>query len=196
MSLIERRDAAVERREALRRERSAALLDSGTFSPKLDSDLAGAEREIEAVEAALNEGVRRERDLQAQAEDERFAHARSSCRLSEAKRLDAVERAEKSARELAGALRDALEAMGEIEMRLNELQVRPLPIDLWRSRELERRLSGRLASILTTVRNHPRFGGLPLRVRSFANPSDDWREAEERLGVVGLSSILEKETTQ
>ena len=181
--------------ERLRRLTGAALLDAGVPSPEVESTLAKTRRNVEAIDDALTEQVRRERDLQQRAQDEGLAHSRSCLQAAEARRLGAVSLAEKSARELAAALLDALEATAEIEMRLNQLDVRPRPTALALS-EVERRLSARLAAVLTTVGNRPRFGTLPLKSRPGVNLNDGWLEAEARLAVVGLASILEpKEPT-
>ena len=187
----ERRDAAVDRRESLRRTRAAELLD-GVLSPKLDGELAVVEREVGALEDAIGEQTCRDRDLRQQTEDASLAHARTSLAAAETKRLDAVQRAEVSARSLADAFREALEATGEIGVALNRLDVRPRPDELSLG-ETERRLSARLAAALTAIRNAPRFGSLPLRSRPGVNVDDNWLEAETLIGVRGLASILNKE---
>lgn len=197
-TLIERRDEVAARRDGLRRERSAAVLQTGALPAKVDQALSTTERELEALEDALGEEVRRQRLADAQEEAARLAHARAGLRAAEAKRLDAVSRAQAGAKATAEALRDALDATAEAEKCMATIgRPRPPSINL---REMERWLGGKLSLTLWTVSKRFKIGNVVLHPLPFETPESakDWRAEAERIGAAALNPLLspEQETDQ
>lgn len=136
----ERRAAAIHRVAELRREQGNALLEGQSFdhAPLLD-----AEREIEALEAAEGAIARREREAAAKVLADARRKMRKQIGGHEQKRLDAIDRAERAASDLAGALKEALDAAAEISVGVRLLGLPP--VRYLEANDYRNRLSCRLA---------------------------------------------------
>lgn len=172
-ALAERRDDALTRLDSLRRRRGAAVLDGKTFD---DGEIIAAEQEIDALAQAEVESVRRERDGEAARLAKIVATLADELSDRERRRLTAICRAEKGARELVAGLADALKAAGEMRDLARRLG-KPVPAKL-DGPALARRLSQRLVAILSTLPDHRyRFGAVEWR-SCWRKAEDDWAAHE------------------
>src|SRR6266511_803148 len=108
LSLEMRKSATTKKLESLRRKRGAAVVDedNGAFAV-LSKEIAEVENDLAAIDQALGEGNAESRRRWAADEPRRRAEARArliaDLDAAEKKRLAAVGRAEKAARDLAAA---------------------------------------------------------------------------------------------
>jgi hypothetical protein len=144
MSLVahERPIAAGERKEAEARLKQR--------------DLADFQREIEAEVEAERE--RRARALALEAKERHEASRRRDVLEAEERRLKAVERAERAAREMVAAFRDTLANAREVAAGLEALGCRHRV----NTPDLSRRLSERLSQLLGGITHLNRFGQIEL----------------------------------
>lgn len=188
IAMENRRSVAAEHLESLRRGLGSALLDGGNPAG-VQAKIATVELELEAIDAAEAETVRRQRELRAAADEARISTLRTRLLGQETERLAAVQQAEASARSLVIALRTALDASDEVRRTMQELGAR-LP-DSFDSLEAEKRLSFRLAPLLATASKHPaRFGVINWRPALFNTAADDWYDLELREGEKALASFI------
>lgn len=180
-TLDEQRDAALDRLAAIRRDLGATILDGGVPPAELAQAHAEAEARIIAIDSALAERTRREREAAARELAEQRARILAEARVAEAARLEAVERAETACRELRAALAEALARADEARDRILSLG-HPLPIG-WDKHEAEKRLSGLISLVLGGVAGRPdRFGDIDLHRPPDADPDAPWRDAEAAAG--------------
>lgn len=181
-----RRTEAETRLAELRQMQGIALLDDQEFD---HSPLDEVEKELAALDAAEGEAVRRQREEAARAEQERLANLRKTLAIVEENRLDAVDRAEKAARDLTDALKEVRARSADGTQLLRALGVHPaVQLDTYES---EFRLSLRLAAaIKPLVGLGRRFGQITFpEARS---PYDKpWRAEEEALATPDISRALE-----
>jgi hypothetical protein len=119
-------------------------------------DLADLEHEIEAEVEAERE--RRARALALEAKERHEASRRGEVLDAEERRLKAVERAERAAREMVAAFRDTLASAREVDAGLEALGCRHRV----NTPDLSRRLSERLSQLLGGITHLNRFGNIEL----------------------------------
>ncbi len=172
--LSARHEAAQERVEALRLERDAATLAGKGFD---HGRLRDAEDEVEAIEAAQAEIVRRERVVLADAERERLRAARRQAIARNADRVAAIEEAEALARALTDALLRAETSRADLAKAVREAGER-LPGDLQKTEQIDR-LGRGLSAILARVGEAGKLGEISLHVTSH-RAEDAWLRGEEQ----------------
>ncbi|PTE11544.1 hypothetical protein [Mesorhizobium helmanticense] len=185
MDLARRRTTTETRIATLRQARGVAMLDAKSFDSR---ELTALETELEAIEAAEGEAVRRERDQAAAAEQERLANLRKTLTIVEENRLEAVDRAEKAARDLCDALKEVRARSADATKLLRSLGVRPaVQLDVYES---EFRLSLRFAAALKPL------VGLRRRYGQIAFPEartpydKGWRAEEQAIATPDISRAL------
>ncbi|MBW7968609.1 hypothetical protein [Bradyrhizobium sp. BR 10289] len=188
--LAEKREAAIVRLGELQRKRGGTLLDNGEVPAALAKEIGAAEQELAAVDEALSEQARRERDAAMEAETGRRAALVASLRDHEAGRLNAIEAANKAAREMAEAMSDVLEHGKHQRTAINDLGGK-VALSLEPVMEAKR-LSGLLSIALARVSGRPdQFGDLRLRLLPYVDTTKSWRELEEAEGKRALEPYLE-----
>lgn len=110
MDLARRRAAAETRIFALQQARGVALLDGRSFDAR---ELSALETELNAIEAAEGEAARRVRVAVEAAGRARIGALKEKLERRNAERLEAVERAEKAARDLCEAAKLWIAANGD-----------------------------------------------------------------------------------
>lgn len=171
-----RRTEAETRLAELRQMQGIALLDDQEFD---HGPLDAVEKELAALDAAEGEAVRRQREQAAAAEQERLANLRETLAIVEENRLEAVDRAEKAARDLCDALKEVRARSADATRLLRALGVRPaVLLDVF---ETEFRMSLRLAAaIKPLVGLGRRFGQITFP--EGRSPYDKpWRSEEQAL---------------
>lgn len=160
----------VSRIGALQAEQGRAVLDGAKFDTR---ELSRLEAELRGLDAARDEQVRRER-IEASAEWA-ATRKRQLAELAqlEDKRLEAVGRAEKAARDLAAVLTDLKAIAHEEAAHAAGMGIATLSIA---SPVFEKRISNRLAAVLRDV-SGVRYGHLELHA-SHRSPADNWTDAE------------------
>lgn len=161
-----------------RRERGIAVANG--YKPRNNAEIAALELELDALDDAEGESVRRDREA---AEAERIKQAEIlKVELAALQRsyLQDVQEAQEHARGLAAAIGRALEgsaAMVRVAHRLTEKPA-PLPLGI---RDVETRFGCRLAAVMSTVPDHAhRLGANEWQPGHFKS-TDDWHEAEAAL---------------
>jgi hypothetical protein len=172
-TLAERKSDALVRLDTLRRQRGAAILDGNAFD---DSGIIAAEQEIDALAQAEIESVRRKRDDEAVRLAGLVGTLSGELVEKEEKRLAAIGRAERGARELVAGLADTLRAtddMCDLVRRLGQ----PVPAKL-DGPATASRLSQRLVAVLSTLPGHRyRFGAVGWR-SCWRDAQDEWAKHE------------------
>lgn len=180
-----RRVEAETRLTELRQMQGIALLDDQEFDT---APLSEVERELSALDAAEGEAVRRQRVEAAAAEQQRLVNLRKTLTVVEENRLEAVDRAEKAARDLCDALKEVRARSADGTRLLRALGVRPaVLLDVY---ELEFRMSLRFAAaIKPLVGLGRRFGQITFpEARS---PYDKpWRAEEQAIANPDISRAL------
>lgn len=184
--MLERRDAIIAEVETLRHQRGVAMLDGGTFD---DAALREAERQLDALADIEAVQVGREREAAAQALQAHRAGLRAKLVKTERHRLNAVDRAETAARDLALALKHAREHGDEVEKLVRALDGSVPPF--MTSAEAEKRMSNRLADAmqpLTGLRR--RYGNLQFR-EPLGHERGEWKAGEEKLAAAMIATVTE-----
>jgi hypothetical protein len=180
--LTARKTDALTRLDTMRQERGAAMLDGADFD---HAAFAAVETELEALTEAEGEQVRRDRNAMARAEAERLNGLRNTLTIVEEQRLDAVDRAEKAARELADALKEVQARSADASKLIRALDAgNAMHLDAY---SVELRLSNRLATALKPVTGlRRRFGQIvfPEAQNAYYSP---WRAAEQAIAAPDLS---------
>ncbi|MBB4633771.1 hypothetical protein [Sphingosinicella soli] len=184
MNLDERRMQATLALADLEAAQGAALLDGKTFDP---APIAAKRAEIDAIDAAETETVRRERMAQAEALAAHQNAVRRDIRETLPLYADAVKRAEKSARALVKALADIEAAAGVLRKQAMVFNTRPCVLDVNDIRDTYSRL---LASELNAI-EFSRYGILdwisaPREPRPWITPFEKYVEP-------AFAAILEQE---
>ncbi|RWO63082.1 hypothetical protein [Mesorhizobium sp.] len=180
-----RRTEAETRLATLRQMQGVALLDDQDFD---HSPLNEVEKELAALDAAEGEAVRRQREQAAAAELQRLANLRETLAIVEENRLEAVDRAEKAARDLCDALKEVRARSADATRLLRALGVHPaVLLDTYES---EFRMSLRLAAaIKPLVGLGRRFGQITFP--EGRSPYDKpWRAEEQALATPDISRAL------
>ncbi|MER9174604.1 hypothetical protein NKH72_13525 [Mesorhizobium sp. M0955] len=184
-TLDDRRRDVEARIETMRTAQGAALLDAKDFD---NTDLDRLANELHAISAAEGEEMRRQREKAAVAELERLSNLRKTLMVVEGNRLEAVDRAEKAARDLCDALKEVRARSADATRLLRALGVRPaVLLDVY---ELEFRMSLRFAAaIKPLVGLGRRFGQITFpEARS---PYDKpWRAEEQAIANPDISRAL------
>lgn len=176
MDFMARRMALMARIEELVQEEGAALLDGKSFN-RVPLDRRRAE--LEALDAAEGESVRRDDARQAIADAERRKVLTAALATAEEQRLAAIDRAERAAREMADALVAARKAAQELVAIGSQLGRRPV-IQL-AALDHDDRLSRHLSFVLRPVTGlRRRFGSIPFPEANhhYGKP---WRASEADL---------------
>lgn len=184
-ALQERRIDIESQLEILRRKRGVAMLDGKPFDAK---DMTKLQDELDAINEAEGEQARREREDIARREAARIEGLKQTLREVNEQRLEAVDRAEKAARELATAFRDVLDRSADATHIIRSLGHNSLHLDRY---ETEGRLSMRLRNALSPVTGKGnRFGqmNLPAARDPFDEP---WQAAEQTIGNPDIKKALE-----
>ncbi|MER9080611.1 hypothetical protein [Mesorhizobium sp. M0895] len=185
MDFMERRATVEGRLASLRQARGIAMLDATIFD---DRELTALESELEALNEAEGEAVRRQREQAAEAEQQRLANLRKKLTVVEENRLEAVDRAEKAARDLCDALKEVRARSADATRLLRALGVRPaVLLDVY---ELEFRMSLRFAAaIKPLVGLGRRFGQItfPEARTPYDKP---WRAEEQAIANPDISCAL------
>ncbi|TIO26937.1 hypothetical protein [Mesorhizobium sp.] len=180
-----RRIEAETRLAELRQMQGIALLDDTEFD---HSPLNAVENELAALDAAEGEAVRRQREQAAAAEQERLANLRQTLAIVEEHRLEAVDRAEKAARDLTDALKEVRARSADATRLLRALGVHPaVQLDTYES---EFRMSLRFATALKPlVGLRRRYGQIafPEARTPFDQP---WRAAEAAIANPDIDKAL------
>lgn len=167
----ERRRAIQDRLDALLAEEGEAVLDGRTFNR---APIDRLRAELESLDAAEGVAVRRADAALAADEATRRAVWSRQMLVAEAARLDAIDRAERAARDLCDAL---------VEARAQAMEIHRLAVALKMPRALpaldhDARLSRRLSHVLKPVCTAGlRFGQLTFR-EALAQEHGPWRDAE------------------
>lgn len=181
-----RRTEAENRLTELKHMHDIAMLDDKPFDL---AEMIDVERELSGLDAAEGEAVRRQRQEAARAEQERLANLRQTLTVVEENRLEAVDRAEKAARDLCDALKEVRARSADGTRLLRALGVRPaVLLDVF---ETEFRMSLRLAAaIKPLVGLGRRFGQITFP--EGRSPYDKpWRAEEQALANPDISRALE-----
>ncbi|RWM14453.1 MAG: hypothetical protein EOR73_26560 [Mesorhizobium sp.] len=185
MDFMERRATVEGRLTTLRQARGVAMLDGARFDAR---ELTALESELDALNEAEGENTRRQRQEAARAEQERLANLRKTLTVVEENRLEAVDRAEKAARDLCDALNEVRARSADGTRLLRALGVRPaVLLDVF---ETEFRMSLRLAAaIKPLVGLGRRFGQITFP--EGRSPYDKpWRAEEQALANPDISRAL------
>lgn len=185
IDVAERRQEIEADLDALRQARGVAMLDGKEFDVRPLNDLQG---QLDALNEAEGEQARREREKIAIAEAKRIEGLKQTLREVNEQRLEAVDRAEKAARELAAAICDVLDRSKDATGIMRGLGVNTLHLDRY---ETEMRLSLRLRSALVPVTGlGNRFGQINLPAAR--TPYDEpWKAAEQTIGNPDIKRALE-----
>lgn len=186
IDLSERKRDLESQTEVLRRQHGAAVLDGVQFDV---TPLLAAESEMEAISVAEGEMARRHRAETATAEAMRIAGVREKLGVTETHRLEAVERAERAARDLAGALSEARHYGKEATRMLRSLGVHPsMELDHY---EQETRLSMRLSATMRSLTGlSGRFGNLHFSTKGDRRFDAGWREAEQAVALPNIQKAM------
>ena len=170
----QRRQAILAQLEELHRDEGAAVLDGGSYDRRPIDKLRA---ELESIDAAEGEAVRREHASRASAAATLRAEQAGKLIAFEQQRLDALDVAEKSARDLCSALEEARFCAGAIQRLAAWLEIRrPVPV-LDHDNRISRRLSAALKP-LTGVGQ--KYGHLTFR-EALPQERGPWREGEADL---------------
>ena len=185
MNLSERRMQASLALADLEAAQGAALLDGKPFDP---AEVAAKRAEIAAIDAAEAETARRERIAQAEALAAHHDATRAEIRETLPQYVDAVKRAERSARALVKALADIETAAAALRRQALVFNARPCVLDVSDIRDTYSRL---LASELNAI-EFSRYGILDwISAPREARP---WSASFEKYVKPAFATILKKES--
>lgn len=194
-SIAERRTAATSRVAHLEQQSGIALLDGKDVPEELQEEIAAQRAELISLEHAEGELVRRQREAAATEHAANVKALRKRFADHEAKRLDAMARAEMSASHLVSALRDAITAGNEMSVTMAHLGKAPA-VQL--GIEFTHRLSGLLSGLLASVTGKPNaFGRIMLwqlpNTQDWREPTRSWREYEQKIMAAVVAEISPSE---
>ncbi|MER9840325.1 hypothetical protein NKJ59_03570 [Mesorhizobium australicum] len=161
-----------------------AMLDGKEFD--LD-EILGIERQLSGLASAEGEQMRRQRMEAANAEAERLDNVRATLSVVEEHRLEAVERAEKAARDLCEALKEVRARAADGRHLIRALGGSGYPLE---ENEQEFRMAVRLSCALKPLTGiRARFGQIvfPAARAPFDNP---WRDEEAKIVSHDISKAL------
>jgi hypothetical protein len=184
IDLDERRRSVEDRLLSMRHAQGVALLDGTEFDSSTLDSLAG---ELEAITAAEGEDARRKRQQTATAEQERLANLRVTLGVVEEHRLEAVDRAEKAARDLAEALKEVRARAADAKDLVRAMGVSSIVLDV---HEQEFRMGQRVSAALKPVVGLRRRYGqiiLPETRTEFDKP---WRDGEKAIASADINRAL------
>lgn len=175
---------AIDRLSHLRQQRGAALLDG---LPIDDIQIAQIEAEIDALEAAETEAVRRSRQAEAARLEALKSILIAEAKDKEAARLSLIAEAEKHARGFALVMKDIM-SITAAERGCFARMGSTVPTAL-ADEPMQRRLGERLSAALSQFSQYPSRLGTSVSwqsVPSWIDPSAPWAEAERQ----ELSSVF------
>lgn len=167
----ERRRVILARLDELAADEGASVLDGRAYDRKVIDRLRA---ELESLDAA--EGVAVRREHAARAADAAVLRADQTRKLlaAEDARLDALDRADRAARDLCAALIDARTHAGDVHKLSAWLEIRrPVPV-----LDHDNRISRRLSAALKPLTGHGlKYGHLTFR-EALPQERGPWREGE------------------
>lgn len=185
-SILARRDEVTAQLETLRHQRGVAMLDGGAFD---DAALREAERQLDAFADIEAVQVGREREAAAQALQAHRAGLRAKLIKLERHRLNAADRAETAARDLALALKHCREHGDEVEKLVKALGG-SVPPNMT-SAEAEKRLSNRLSDAMQPVTGiSRRYGNIRFH-EPLGHERGEWKAGEEKFAAAMIASVTE-----
>lgn len=180
---LERQQAAIKL-ETLRKERGVARLDGQAFDNAL---ITAAEAELDALDAAEGEAVKRER-IEYEAEmKRRRSVARSEVLRLEEQRLEAVQAAHTAAIDMMVALMDIQTYADKLSTTLQTLGVSSWEAPASGTRD---RLSRRLASVMGPLMTSSRQYGAIAFPEPVSTYSAEWLTDERRLLAADIERAL------
>ncbi|WJI63028.1 hypothetical protein NLY43_31415 [Mesorhizobium sp. C416B] len=178
-----RKREAESRLVELKHMHGIAMLDGKPFDL---AEMADVERELSGLEAAEGEAVRRERLEAAKTEEARLEGLRQTLIVVEEHRLEAADRAEKAARDVAEALKEFRLRSADAARLLRALGVNNvLALD-----ETDHRMSWRLTAALKPLVGHVRRFGQIVFPEARSPYDQPWRAEEQAIAGRYISKAL------
>jgi hypothetical protein len=187
MTTTQSREAIETRLSDLRRQRGAAALDGRKFDA---GAIAAAEAELEALDDAAAERVRRARLDADRVRAEQATKLRTELVAAREDYLNGYSDAEESIRNFVEAVQRIEDAAIRIRKSSHGLTGDSVPLPFSPS-SVESRLGTRAGSVCGTISGHrSRLGGLEWRGTSLYRPDQNWREAEAALVAKHINPLL------
>ncbi len=175
LSLDHRKSEVLSRLDELRQARGTAYLDGAPFDY---ADIEAAERELEAIVAAEGEAARRERAAHAEAADARRREMWAMVARTEKRRLEALDKAQKAAKDMAAAIAETLACGVEITNLTHQLDP---SLKLSLRDDFAERLSRHLSTELrAAIRFDRKWGAIQFPEHRDCDRGS-WRAAEEKI---------------
>jgi hypothetical protein len=172
----------------LRRQRGAAALDGKKFDA---AAIAATEAELEALEDAEGERMRRERLDADRVRAEQATRLRTELAAAGEDYLNATTGAESAIRSFIEAVKRIDEAGERIRRAAKGLSGDGVPLPFGPS-SIESRLGSRAGAVCSTMAAHrSRLGGLSWTGTTLYSPTQNWREAEQALVEKHINPIME-----
>ena len=185
--LQQRRTEAQDRLEQLRTARGAALLDEGKFD---GNAIVDAEQELQALNDAEGEEVRRQRDEDEKKRKALLVQHRRDLAAMEGDRLAALREAEAGARQVVAGIARALAVNARMATTCHAISGDSAPLPL-NAAGFVTRLAGRLSAVMASVAGHGhRLGFLEWRPAMY-HERDDWAACEQKLLAPHLAPLLD-----
>lgn len=177
MDFTDRRAKVESRLAALQQARGVAMLDAKSFDSR---ELTALETEMNAIEAAEGEAARRVRVAVEAAGQARIDALKEKLERRNTERLEAVERAEKAARDLCEAAKLWIAANGDcadLVRALNQMG----GAGILNASETESRLGFMLSNALRPLFGLRRKLGMVTFADALTRFAGNWREAEQSI---------------
>ncbi|MEI9414725.1 hypothetical protein [Mesorhizobium sp. Cs1321R2N1] len=163
------------------------MLDAKSFDSR---ELAALETELQAIDAAEGEAMRREREAATAAEKARRDGLRQKLERFNEDRLEAAERAEKAARDLCEAGKLWIAANGDCARIVRALNATGGGAGLLDATETETRLSLMLTNVLKPLVGLRRKFGMIAFPDALGRFAGNWREIEAASTQTEILSVL------
>lgn len=188
MEIAERRQETLVKLEELKRQRGAAVMADKEFD---QSKIALLENELEALDDAEAEQVRKSRETLTLERNDARDKMKGELKVLESTRLAVIQDMNIACRTMAEKIAQLLATTKMMAEVSHALTGEPAPVPLLQQNTVSR-FGSRIAAIMADIPGHRnRLGSIEWVGASLYTPADNWRLSEEKLLDGHLRPLIE-----